>query len=106
MGRSIALHDFHAFTRGVLQSPLELSEGIVGYGAAMKEKLIFRATEVTREEFAEQLLMDVSLHRPAGTPAEMAADEEADTVAWLQLDDFEAIELDEIAQQLSLVEAV
>ncbi len=50
--------------------------------------------------------MNVLLHRSTRAPGEVAADEQADTVARLQLDHLQPIEPDEVAQHFGFGEQV
>ncbi len=105
-GRTLAFDDFHAFARGVLQDSLELHQSLRGDRAAMEEKLLVLTGEVTREELPEHLLVDVLLYGAASAPGKATAHQQAGPISRLQLDDLQAIELDEVLQGLPLGEAV
>jgi hypothetical protein len=72
----------------------------------VKEELLVGPGEVAGEEFSEQPLVNVFLHRPAGPPAESAADQQPYPVTRLQLEHPEPIELDEVPQELAFREAL
>src|SRR5262245_46998703 len=104
--RAIAIHDLGALAHGILQHPLELRERAGRYDAAVEEQLAAAALKVRRQEFLDELLVDVIVYRTARPPREVTADQHARAVVRLQLDDPQSIELDQIAQGLAPRELV
>src|SRR3569833_2542628 len=105
-GGSVTFDNFHTLPGCVPQYALELRKGLVGYGAAVEEELLIRAGKMTREELSLHLLVDVLLHRAVYAPGEAPADQQTRAIAWLQHDDLQPIELDEVLQQLPVSEAI
>src|ERR1700722_5393749 len=102
----ITLDDLSALPGGISQRSLDLTQASFRDLSAMKKELFLRPGEVARREFPQQFLMNVALHRTAGAPAEMPADQQPDAVPRLQLDDFQLIELEEKPHDLALAEFI
>ena len=100
------LHDLHAFARSILQRPLELGQAGVCDGIAVKEELVARIRKAVRQEFPQQRLVDIALHRATADPAEAAVDQDPHPVRRLQLDDLEAIEADQVTLRFRTRELV
>src|ERR1700734_1046612 len=102
----VALHDFGALPRGVAQSQFDLPQRRLRCDSSMEEKLLLRSGEMTGHKLAQKFLVNVALHGPAGTPAEMPADQQAHAVPRLQFDDLQLIQFVEELQDLALGEGV
>jgi hypothetical protein len=73
---------------------------------AVEDEFLVRPGEPRGHELAQQPVVDVALHRAAGTPAEVPAHQQMHAVEWLQLDDLEPVELDEAVEHLGLRQPV
>src|SRR5580692_8986148 len=70
----ITLHDLHAFPRGVAENSFHLCEGLFRYRPSVEEELLVRAGKMTGDELAQELLVNVFLHRASCAPGKAPAD--------------------------------
>src|SRR3984885_568958 len=102
----ITLDDLGALPGGIPQRLLEFTQAGFRDLTTMKKELFLRSGEMARREFPQQFLMNVALHRTAGAPAEMPADQQPDAIPRLQFDDLQLVELVEKPHDLTLAEFI